>query len=72
MTVKVSAGRQEQITAAHPHGIAIDNRPHVQRILLAGLDENESAVFMRLLRKATSAANERSREPLRQKQNIQA
>jgi len=36
-----------------------------QRIMLAGLDPDEAMVFMRLLRKATAAANELSRAPLK-------
>ena len=36
-----------------------------QDMMLSGLDGDEKAVFMTLLRKATSAANGRSRAPLR-------
>lgn len=36
-----------------------------QRTMLAGLAPDEAAVFMQLLRKATEAANELSRAPLR-------
>jgi DNA-binding MarR family transcriptional regulator len=36
-----------------------------QSVILSGLDPDEQAVFMALLRKATSAANDRSRAPLK-------
>ncbi|WP_299811561.1 MarR family winged helix-turn-helix transcriptional regulator [uncultured Roseibium sp.] len=37
-----------------------------QKLILSGLDEAEATEFMRLLRKATDAANDFSRAPLRQ------
>lgn len=38
---------------------------HVQDSILSGLDDKERELFLALLAKATSAANERSRAPLR-------
>lgn len=37
-----------------------------QDVMLSGLDETEAEEFLRLLRKATDALNERSRAPLRE------
>lgn len=36
-----------------------------QALILSGLDHDEQAMFMALLRKATTAANDRSRAPLK-------
>ncbi|MBV8699476.1 MarR family winged helix-turn-helix transcriptional regulator [Bradyrhizobium sp.] len=41
-----------------------------QRIMLRGLTDREAAEFMRLLRKAIAAANELSRAPLRELQQV--
>ncbi|WP_428651473.1 MarR family winged helix-turn-helix transcriptional regulator [Roseibium sp.] len=38
-----------------------------QKVILSGLEEEEAAEFMRLLRKATEALNDLSRAPLRAK-----